>query len=58
MILFMSLNVIFCADFEPREATRLLLLDESYKDKRKDELPQAVQVSTLLSLQANYQDNG
>lgn len=31
-------------DNEPREATRLLLLDESYKDKPKDELPQAVQV--------------
>ncbi|KAG0574598.1 hypothetical protein KC19_VG275300, partial [Ceratodon purpureus] len=31
-------------DLEAREATRLLLLDERYKDKFKDELPQAVQV--------------
>lgn len=33
------------ADNEPREATRLLLLDESYRDKPNDELPQAVQVA-------------
>jgi tRNA (guanine37-N1)-methyltransferase len=31
-------------DNEPREATRILLLDESYRDKRNDELPQAVQM--------------
>lgn len=58
MILFMSLDVIFCADLEAREATRLLLLDERYKDKFKDELPQAVQVSTLVSSRDKYQDNG
>lgn len=39
----------FCVDYEAREATRLLLLDERYKDKLKDELPQAVQVCTPLS---------
>ena len=50
VMLFMGLFVIFCEDYEPREATRLLLLDERYKDKPTDELPQAVQVPTLLSL--------
>lgn len=43
-------RVSFCADNEPREATRILLLDESYRDKHHDELPQAVQVSITSSL--------